>query len=414
LKTRDDARVYHTSPIIENSGIEDLSIGNLQHGGTGFDMEDFNRPGTAAYDVHSGRFIDIHRARNVWLKNVATYKPPQNSKNVHVLSNGVSVRDASHVTLKNVRVARPEYLGEGGNGYGFQLVGQAILLQDCTASYMRNGVAFGGMQYSGNVLHRCRIEHSKETPNGGGSDFHRFMGQSNLVDNLTIEADYFNARYRPAGPPTHGITATQSVFYNTEGRSYHPRRSYIIASAQALYGYIIGTSGPASNAIIPDDEHTGTRDWLEGEGRGGTLTPVSLYASQLAKRNKLASVERVTASTSEAGNPPENSTDTDLGTRWAAKGLGALITYDLGSERTVSGIGIAFYRGTERVAFFRIATSVDGTTWDLALNGRSSGSTSNLQVFDVREVRARYLRIISLGNSENSYAAITEAAIYGR
>jgi hypothetical protein len=116
---------------------------------------------------------------------------------------------------------------------------------------------------------------------------------------------------------------------------------------------------------------------------------VSLYASQLAKRNKLASVERVTASTSEAGNPPENRTDTDVGTRWTAKGLGALITYDLGSERTVSGIGIVFYRGTERVAFFRIATSVDGTTWDLALNGRSSGSTSNLQVFDVREVRAR-------------------------
>src|SRR5215204_3517126 len=179
-------------------------------------MEGFNRPGTAAYDVHSSRFIDMNRARNVWLKNIATYRPAQNRKNVHILSNGVIVRDASHVTLKNVRVARPEYVGEGGNGYGFGLAGQETLLQDCTASYMRHGVSFGGMQCSGNVLHRCKIDNSKKTPNGGGSDFHRFMSQSNLIDNLIIEEDYFYARYRPPGTPTHGITATQSVFYNTE------------------------------------------------------------------------------------------------------------------------------------------------------------------------------------------------------
>ncbi len=253
LKTRDNARLYHTSPIIENSGIEDLSIGNVEHGGSGFGLLDFNRPGTAAYDVHASRFVDIHRARNVWLKNIATYRPAQNSKNVHVLSNAITVRDASHVTLKNVHVARPEYLGEGGNGYGFQLSGEEVLVQDCIAGYMRHGITFGGMQCSGNVIHRCRIEHSKESANGGGSDFHKFMSQSNLVDNLVIEADFFHAHYRPFGSPTHGITATQTVFYNTEGRSYHPRHQYIVASAQALQGYIIGTSGAASKAIVPAD-----------------------------------------------------------------------------------------------------------------------------------------------------------------
>lgn len=155
------------------------------------------------------------------------------------------------------------------------------------------------MRCSGNVVHRCRIEHSKETPNGGGSDFHKFMCQSNLVDNLTIVADLFQARYRPFGTTTHGITATQTAFYNTKGRSYHPRFSYILASAQALPGYIIGTSGPASNAIVPDDPPRGATDWLEGEGQGSTLTPVSLYASELAKRKHLASVAQVTASSFE-------------------------------------------------------------------------------------------------------------------
>ena len=38
-----------------------------------------------------------------------------------------------------------------------------------------HGFAFGGMQCSGNVVHRSKIAHSKTTPNGGGSEFHRFM-----------------------------------------------------------------------------------------------------------------------------------------------------------------------------------------------------------------------------------------------
>ena len=413
LKTRDNARAYHTSPVIENSGIEDLSIGNIQHGGSGFGMGDYNIPGTAAYDVHGSRFIDIHRARNVWLKNVATYRPAQNGKNVHVLSNAVRVRDASHVTLKNVRVAFPEYLGEGGNGYGLQFAGEEILAQDCTASHMRHGVTFGNMQCSGNVVHRCTIDHSKETSNGGGSDFHRFMSQSNLVDNITIDADVFLARYRPFGTTTHGITATQSVFYNTVGLSYHPRFSYILASAQALQGYIIGASGPASHAIVPADPHSGPTDWLEGEGRGSTLTPASLYESQFEKHMGLASIARVTASSFEPGNPPENTIDNDLSTRWAAQGSGSWITYDLSAPRSVTGVGVAFYQGAGRIAYIQLTTSLDGTTWTPPINFHSSGATNDIQMFNLANIRARYVRIISLGNSQNSFAAITETGIYG-
>jgi hypothetical protein len=295
-----------------------------------------------------------------------------------------------------------------------QFAGEEILAQDCVASYMRHGITFGNMRASGNVVHRGRIDHSKETPNGGGSDFHRFMSQSNLIDNLTIVADVFLARYRPQGTTTHGITATQSVFYNTVGVSYHPRFSYIVASAQALQGYIIGTSGTASHAIVPADPHSGAIDWLEGEGRGSTLTPVSLYESQLAKREGRVSVERVTASSFQAGNPPEDTLDHDLGTRWAAPGGGSWITYDLGAASTVNSVGVAFYRGTERTARIEIATSPDGTTWTTPIDFQSSGATNDMQIIDLTSVQARYVRIISLGNSENEYAAITETAIYGQ
>jgi hypothetical protein len=278
---------------------------------------------------------------------------------------------------------------------------------------MRHGFVFLGMQCSGNVIHRCKIDHSKETPNGGGSDFHEFMSQSNLVDNLTIDADFYHARYRPFGTTTHGITATQSVFYNTKGLSYHPRKDYIIASAQALQGYIIGTSGPASNAIVPADQHSGSTDWLEGEGRGSALTPVSLYESQLAKRRKAARVGRIRASAFEPENPPENTIDNDLSTRWASQGIGSWITYDLGSEATVANVGIAFYRGSERIAYFQISTSVDGTTWSPPISFHSSGQTDDSQSFDLADVSARYVRIISLGNSQNDFAGITETEVHG-
>ena len=36
-----------------------------------------------------------------------------------------------------------------------------------------------------------------------------------------------------------------------------------------------------------------------------------------------------------------------------------------------------------------------------------------MQMFDLRDVRARYVRITSLGNSQNDFAAITETDIYG-
>ncbi|HWR54450.1 MAG TPA: discoidin domain-containing protein, partial [Bryobacteraceae bacterium] len=413
LKMRDDARAYHESQAIENSGIEDLSIGDVQHGGVGFGPADFNIPGTAAYDVHGSHFIDVNRARNVWIKNVSTYRPAQNTKNVHILSNAVRVRDASHVTLKNVHVSRPEYRGEGGNGYGFHIEGQETLLQDCSASYQRHGGTFGTMQCSGNVIHRCTLARSTASPFGGGGDFHRFLSQSNLIDNLTVDRDFFNARYRPSGTPTHGITATQSVFYNIKGIAYHPRRRYIVASAQAFQGYIIGTSGPAANAIIPRDPRSGDQDWLEGERRGATLRPVSLYASQLSKRNRILSVDQVTASSFEPGHAVENTMDNDLGTSWSAEAFGAWIMYDLGEDHVLSRIGIAIYKGDERIARVQVETSLDGMTWTSPVVLQASGTSNDTQEFDLPNGRARYVRITSLGNTQDNSAAITEVDIYG-
>ena len=86
----------------------------------------------------------------------------------------------------------------------------------------------------------------------------------------------------------------------------------------------------------------------------------------------------------------------------------------LAQNGRLAASGSRFIRGTERIAYIQITTSLDGTTWNLPLSLHSSGSTNDIQIFDITDVRARYVRIISLGNTQNDSAAITETDIYGR
>ena len=115
-------------------------------------------------------------------------------------------------------------------------------------------------------------DRSKETPNGGGSDFHKFMSQSNLVDNCPIQADLFHARYRPFGTTTDGITATQTVSITPRAVPAIP----IVASTQALQTTSIDISGTASNAILPGRPRSGDTDWLKVKA-GAALSPWCRY-----------------------------------------------------------------------------------------------------------------------------------------
>jgi hypothetical protein len=55
----------------------------------------------------------------------------------------------------------------------------------------------------------------------------------------------------------------------------------------------------------------------------------------------------VTASGSD-GNPPANTVDNNLATRWSANGDGAWIRFDLGTLRLVAHVSVAVYHGDSR------------------------------------------------------------------
>lgn len=301
LKTRDSARVYRKDTLIREIGLEDFSIGNVQHPGTtGWGDLDYATPGTSAYDVEGSYAIRLRRVRDSWIRRVSTFRPSGNTSTCHILNNGILLTECAHVTMRDCHFQRPQYGGGGGAGYMFRLQNSGdCLLQNCIAEFSRHGIVFSHMASSGNVVHACTDKTTgKQTGNTGnqntsgrGSDHHMQFSHSNLIDVCVADDSWFEARYRPYGSdPMHNLTSAHTVYWNTEGKP--SSRSYVVHSQQSRYGYVIGTRG-AVTAVKTDGDSTSKTapvDHVEGVGTGDTLTPFSLFLEQRRRRLGLPTV----------------------------------------------------------------------------------------------------------------------------
>jgi hypothetical protein len=116
-----------------------------------------------------------------------------------------------------------------------------------------------------------------------------------------------------------------------------------------------------------------------------------------------------TLSVQQPENPPKNVIDNDLATRFAAEGSGEWLQVDFGREISIDSFSIAFMKGDSRVYSFEILTSQDGEVWDTALaDGKSSGTTNELEKYSFPKRNARYIRIVGYGNTANAWNSITE------
>ena len=110
---------------------------------------------------------------------------------------------------------------------------------------------------------------------------------------------------------------------------------------------------------------------------------------------------------------PSRAIDGNFGaeSRWSSKGDGRSIIFDLGSEQTVNSIGTAWYRADRRQAFFDVATSDDGDTWNRVFTGAVAENGEDLKIFDLDESEARYVQIIGRGNSQSDWNSILEVVV---
>ena len=81
----------------------------------------------------------------------------------------------------------------------------------------------------------------------------------------------------------------------------------------------------------------------------------------------------------------------------AVRTTGSATTADLGTVRRVSGVSVRWRGGAQRAARMRIVTSRDGRTWSAPRSAVSSGRSEGFETYDVRDRRARFVRVTVLG-----------------
>lgn len=138
---------------------------------------------------------------------------------------------------------------------------------------------------------------------------------------------------------------------------------------------------------------------------------VVITARSLLYKDSLEPVSAQQSGDDGAGSVIENSFDGDLGTRWAPQGKDgdAWGIYDLGDVYSLANVQIAYHNGKERTYFFAIAVSEDGENYTTVISdGKSSGTTNELETYDLGGVKARYVKYIGGGNSVNLWNSVTE------
>jgi hypothetical protein len=181
-----------------------------------------------------------------------------------------------------------------------------------------------------------------------------------------------------------------------------------------------GTTGNTYSVEVQDYNGLTFSKW----GDGSTANPRSVilsadttataYYSEGAAPASCTALEPVAvAAVGNDGNVPANTLDNNMSTRWSNNGAGSWIQYDLGQSKTVCDVKVAWYKGNERQSNFAISVSTDGKSYTSVYSGKSSGTTLNEETYNFADVAARYVRLTVNGNSNNSWASVTETNISG-
>jgi len=119
------------------------------------------------------------------------------------------------------------------------------------------------------------------------------------------------------------------------------------------------------------------------------------------------------AASADDGNIPGNTLDGLLTTRWSAQGPGQWIQFDVGTRTTLRALKIATHRGNVRTAQYEIQTSDTGTGWTTLTNVTSSGTTTDLETYDLAGSTGQFVRLVGYGNSLNDWNSIAEVEVHG-
>src|SRR6266542_3108651 len=207
-------------------------------------------------------------------------------------------------------------------------------------------------------------------------------------DHYTFTNASFNATVPPGG--------SQSFGFNTRGLGLP---SGCLVNGSPCNGVRPSPSASATASQTPSPTPTASPT--------PSPTPPPPPPPSTYTRSPIASA---TASADD-GNVARNAIDGNLATRWSAAGDGQWLTLDLGKPMMVGLVDLAFDSGGTVQYTFELQVSGDNTTWTTISAGRSSGTGTDLETFDVPDTSARYMRYLGHGNSVDLRNALTEAEV---
>lgn len=267
---RDGASLRRLEGLVREVGLEDLSFTNAVEPG-------------AAYGATQVHVVTLSGVVDGWVRRVSSFSE---DGGLHVQSGGVRVHRSNRVTVSDVRLARAQHRGGGGNGYLFEVrQSSEVLFRDCLGDEGRhNFIENWGFGTTGCVWLRVHSRGGFAAATAGGtlggvgySEFHHSLATANLIDSSTFDDGFsiVNRRLESSGA---GHTGTENAFWNVSGAG-------LLRSMQWRWGYVIGTR---DLEVATDEvfiaEGTAPRDLVEGLDAGAMLEPGSLYEDQRRRR----------------------------------------------------------------------------------------------------------------------------------
>ena len=113
----------------------------------------------------------------------------------------------------------------------------------------------------------------------------------------------------------------------------------------------------------------------------------------------------------EEANNRYNANDNDLNTRFTMEGKDEWITYDLGKQQRIDGIGVAVWKAAERSTSYDIYVSDDNENWTKVYSGGNEGTADEIELKNITPVNARYVKLVGFGSNINAYTNILELAV---
>lgn len=323
LRTVDRARVYRLEASLEEVGLENFAMGMVESKGK---LDSSAPPGSLNAEAQRSQLIALNSVHDAWVSNISTFQPAGNVSGAHLLSQGVALTHAAfRIHLDHTSIDYPQFLGGDGNGYAFHVSGHDNLLEDVESTAARHAITVN-YGVSGNVFLRTTIHRGKAVQVLGtdgklhgqsvlASDTHRFLSHANLFDQTTLDGVFLQSVNRGSTSSGAGFTGTRNVFWNTHVLTNHPDHFLgngcpsktsccAVESAQFADGYLIGShADPSATAglcarsfsnvfwktldqggAVDSSDPATADDFVEGENKGTTLDPPSLYEAQLAMR----------------------------------------------------------------------------------------------------------------------------------